>query len=277
MKLNKICKQLLISSVVIMLTACGVTKQESKISEDKTITVVASPVPHAEILEKAKTLLEKEGYTLNIKVVNDYVTPNEIVDRGEADANYFQHTPYLEKFNEEHKTNEVSVGNVHIEPMAIYSKKYRSIKELPEGATILASTSIADQGRFLSFFTQAGLVTLKEGVDPVKATFDDIKENKKHFKFEAKIAPELLVQTYNNNEGDAVIINSNFAIDAGLNPTTDSIALESSDSPYANLLAVKKGNENNEKIKKLISVLQSDEIDQFITDTWKDGSVIPAK
>lgn len=278
MKFNKIIRQLLIGTITVVVAACGSTTQQNDTKiEDKTITVVASPAPHAEILEEAKSILEKEGYTLNIKVVNDYVTPNEIVDRGEADANYFQHTPYLTKFNDEHNTSEVSVGNVHIEPMAIYSKKYKSLEELPEGAIILASTNPAEQGRFLSFFTKAGLVTLKDGVDPIKATFDDIKDNKKNFKFEARIAPELLVQTYQNNEGDAVIINSNFAIDAGLNPTKDSIALESSDSAYANLIAVKKGNENNDKIRKLVSVLQSDEIAKFIADKWKDGSVIPAK
>ncbi|GGE32213.1 MetQ/NlpA family ABC transporter substrate-binding protein [Streptococcus himalayensis] len=258
------------------LTACG-SSNSADGGKDTKITVVASPAPHAEILEAAKPILEKEGYSLDINIVNDYVTPNKIVFDGDADANFFQHTPYLEKFNKENNQDLVSVGNVHIEPLAIYSKKYKSIKDLPENATVYASTNPAEVGRFIDLFVKNGLMTLKDGVDPVTAQLTDIAENKKNIQIKTEIAPEFLVKTYENNEGDAVIINSNFAIDAKLSPVKDSIAIEDESSPYANLIAVKPADKDKDKIKALIKVLQSDDIKKFIEDTYKDGSVIPAK
>lgn len=286
MKLSKLFKATTFGLLATALVACGNNSAKSESTteaakaakaEDKTITVVASPAPHAEILEAAKPILEKEGYKLEINIVNDYVTPNNIVYGGDADANYFQHTPYLDKFNKEHNQDLVSVGNVHIEPMAIYSKKYKSLKELPDNAVVYASTNPAEVGRFLSFFTKAGLIKLKDGVDPVTAGLNDIAENPKNIQIKTEIAPELLVSTYNNNEGDAVIINSNYAIDAKLSPVKDSIALEDQSSPYANLVAVKPENKDSAKIKALIKALQSEEIRKFITEKYTDGSVIPAK
>lgn len=285
MKLSKIFKTATLGLVATALVACGNNNSQSgesktttaEKSEDKKITVVASPAPHAEILEAAKPILAKEGYELEINIVNDYVTPNNIVYGGDADANYFQHTPYLEKFNKEHGQDLVSVGNVHIEPMAIYSKKYKSLQELPENAVVYASTNPAEVGRFLSFFTKAGLIKLKEGVNPVTAGLSDIAENPKNIQIKTEIAPELLVSTYEANEGDAVIINSNFAIDAKLSPVKDSIALEDQSSPYANLIAVKPSEKDNTKIKALIKVLQSEEIRKFISEKYTDGSVVPAK
>ena len=161
--------------------------------------------------------------------------------------------------------------------MAIYSKKYKSLKELPDNAVVYASTNPAEVGRFLSFFTKAGLIKLKDGVDPVTAGLNDIAENPKNIQIKTEIAPELLVSTYENNEGDAVIINSNFAIDAKLSPVKDSIALEDESSPYANLVAVRPADKDSAKIKALIKVLQSDEIRKFINEKYTDGSVIPAK
>lgn len=169
------------------------------------------------------------------------------------------------------------MGNVHIEPMALYSKKYKSIKDLPNDAVVYASTNPAEVGRFIDLFVKNGLMKIKDGVDPVDAQLKDIVENPKNIQIKTEIAPELLVQTYNNDEGDAVIINSNFAIDAKLSPVKDSIALEDSESPYANLIAVRPADKDSEKIKALIKVLQGDEIQKFIKDKYKDGSVIPAK
>lgn len=260
----------------VTLAACG-GGNSSDGGKDTKITVVASPAPHAEILEAAKPILEKEGYSLDINIVNDYVTPNKIVFDGDADANFFQHTPYLEKFNKENNEDLVSVGNVHIEPLAIYSKKYKSIKDLPENATVYASTNPAEVGRFIDLFVKNGLMTLKDGVDPVTAQLTDIAENKKNIQIKTEIAPEFLVKTYENDEGDAVIINSNFAIDAKLSPVKDSIAIEDESSPYANLIAVKPADKDKDKIKALVKVLQSDDIKKFIEDKYKDGSVIPAK
>lgn len=257
--------------VILLLAACGSNKKD-----DKTITVGASPAPHAEILEEAKPILEKEGYKLNIKIINDYTTPNRLLNEGELDANFFQHEPYLKNEVKTKKYDIVSVGNVHIEPMAVYSKKYKSLKDLPNDAKVFVSNSVSDEGRFLSFFNEEGLITLKKGVNPVDATFSDIDQNKKAIQFNNKQAPEFLAKTFKNNEGDAVIINSNFAIDNGLNPLKDSIALEKTDSPYANLVAVKKENKENDKTKALIKALQSKEIQNFINEKY-DGKVIPAK
>ena len=271
-KFNKLFKATTFGLLATALVACGNNSAKSESTteaakaakaEDKTIKVVASPAPHAEILEAAKPLLEKEGYKLDINIVNDYVTPNNIVYGGDADANYFQHTPYLDKFNKEHNQDLVSVGNVHIEPMAIYSKKYKSLKELPDNAVVYASTNPAEVGRFLSFFTKAGLIKLKDGVNPVTAGLSDIAENPKNIQIKT--------------EGDAVIINSNFAIDAKLSPVKDSIALEDGSSPYANLVAVKPADKDKAKIQALIKALQSDEIRKFINEKYTDGSVIPAK
>lgn len=282
MKLSKIITTAALGLLATTLVACGsgtssTNQSTTAKTEDKKITVVASPAPHAEILEAVKPILAKEGYDLQINVVNDYVTPNQIVFGGDADANYFQHTPYLEKFNKEHNEDLVSVGNVHIEPMAIYSKKYKSLTELPENAIVYASTNPAEVGRFLSFFTKAGLIKLKDGVKPVEATLADIAENPKNIQIKNEIAPELLVSTYENNEGDAVIINSNFAIDAKLSPVKDSIVLEDESSPYANLIAVKPADKDSAKIQALIKALHSDEIRKFISEKYTDGSVIPAK
>ncbi|RXK18078.1 MetQ/NlpA family ABC transporter substrate-binding protein [Macrococcus sp. DPC7161] len=263
----------LTAALILVLAACG---KEDKSKDDKTITVGASPTPHTEILEQAKAALKKEGYTLKIKTINDYTTPNRLVNDGDIDANFFQHTPYLETEKKSKGYKIESAGNVHIEPMAVYSKKIKDLKDLKKGATVYVSNNPAEEGRFLSFFTKAGLITLKDGVDPVKATFKDIKENKKDIQFNNKQAAEFLAKTYNNGEGDAVIINSNVALANKLNPVKDSIAIESKDSPYANLIAVQEGHKNDEKIKALIKVLQSKEIQDFITKKY-DGSVIPAK
>lgn len=276
MKLKKLVTLGFVGLAAVTLAACGSSSKSSG-GDDKKITVVASPAPHAEILEAAKPLLEKEGYELDINVVNDYVTPNKIVFDGDADANYFQHTPYLDKFNKDNNEDLVSVGNVHIEPLAMYSKKYKSIKDLPENATVYASTNPAEVGRFIDLFVQNGLMKLKDGVDPVTAQLSDIAENPKNIQIKTEIAPEFLVKTYENEEGDAVIINSNFAIDANLSPVKDSIAVEDQSSPYANLIAVKPADKDKDKVKALIKVLQGDDIKKFIEDKYKDGSVIPAK
>ena len=243
---------------------------------DGTISIAASPSPHAEILEEAATILEEEGIELDISIVNDYTTPNRLLADEEVDANFFQHTPYLNTESESHGYELASAGNVHIEPMAVYSQDYDSLEDIPDGSTILVSNNPAEEGRFLSFFVDAGLIEIEEGVNIEDATFDDITENPKNFEFNNETAPEMLVQMYQNNEAPAVIINSNFALDGGLNPQEDSIALEDSESPYANLVAVREGDEDRDDIKKLMEVLQGDEIRQFIEENY-DGAVIPAE
>ncbi|WP_210617851.1 MetQ/NlpA family ABC transporter substrate-binding protein [Mammaliicoccus lentus] len=272
--MKKVLGLLFVSILTVVLAACGGGDGDK--DKKETIKVGASPAPHAEILEEAKPILEKEGYKLEIKTINDYTTPNKLLDKGELDANFFQHTPYLETESKDKGYKIESAGNVHIEPMAVYSKKYKKLTDLPKGATVYVSNNPAEEGRFLSFFEKEGLIKLKDGVDPVDATFDDIAENKKDIKFNNKQAAEFLPKSYQADEGDATIINSNYAIEQGLNPLKDSIAVEGKDSPYANLIAVQKGHKDDEKIKALIKVLQSKEIKDFIKEKY-DGAVIEAK
>lgn len=272
----------LTAAIVLVLAACGggeetTDKEESGSSEeDKTIVVGASNSPHAIILEEVKPLLEEQGYDLQIETFQDYVLPNTALEEGELDANYFQHIPYLEAQKKEHGYDFVNAGGIHIEPIGVYSKKYKSLEELPEGATILMSSSVPDHGRILTMLEKEGLITLKDGVVKEEATLDDIAENKKNYKFDYQYEAALLPQVYNNDEGDAVLINSNYAIDAGLNPIEDSIAIEDKESPYVNVVAVRSGDEEKEKIKALIEVLHSKEIQDFILKEWS-GSVVPVK
>lgn len=273
--MKKLFGLILVLTFAVVLAACGNGSKSG--SDDKKITVGASPAPHAEILEKAKPLLEKKGYELDIKTINDYTTPNKLLDKGEIDANYFQHTPYLNTEKKDKGYKIVSAGNVHLEPMAVYSKKYKSLKELPKGATVYVSNNPAEQGRFLKFFVDAGLIKIKKGIKIEDAKFSDITENKKDIKFNNKQSAEFLPKIYQNEDADAVIINSNFAIEQKLNPKKDSIAVESAkDNPYANLIAVKEGHQDDKKIKALIEVLQSKDIQDFINEKY-NGAVIPAK
>lgn len=276
--MKKIISILTVLVLTVVLAACG-NKDKSADGDrnSKTITVGASPAPHAELLEQAKPILKKEGYNLKIKTINDYTTPNKLVDSGELDANYFQHTPYLNTEKKDKGYKLVSVGNVHLEPMAVYSKKYKSLKDLPDGATIYVSNNPAEEGRFLKFFVDEGLIKLKKGVKIQDAHFSDIVENKKDIKFNNKQSAEYLPKIYQNEDVDAAIINSNFAIEQKLSPQKDSIALEKpKDNPYANLVAVKEGHENEKKIKALIKALQSQEIKDYINKKY-DGAVIPAE
>jgi D-methionine transport system substrate-binding protein len=272
---------LLVLSVV--LAACGGTSNEAEdntgtsntTEEESTKLVVgASNVPHAEILEEAKPLLEEKGIELEIETFQDYVLPNKALAEGDLDANYFQHIPYLEGQIAENDYDFVNAGGIHIEPIGIYSKKYKSLDELPEGAEIIMSSSVADHGRALSLLEANGLLTLKEGIDKTAATVEDIADNPKKLTFKTDIEAALLTQVYNNDEGDAVLINSNYAIDAGINPLEDSIAIEDSKSPYVNVIAVRSEDENNEAIKTLVEVLHSKEIQDFITNEY-GGAVVP--
>jgi D-methionine transport system substrate-binding protein len=265
--------------LVLALAACGGNnnadggKKEGKLTK---LVVGASNVPHAEILEKAQPILKEKGIDLKIVKFQDYVLPNKALADKEIDANYFQHIPYLEAQKKEHGYDFVNAGGIHIEPIGLYSKKYKSLEELPDGATIIMSNSVADHGRILSMLQEKGLIKLKEGIDKTKATVKDIVENPKHLRFEADVEAGLLPQIYKNGEGDAVLINANYALDAGLDPAKDPIAVESpKDNPYVNIIAVRKGDENRKEIKTLVEVLQSKEIQDFIKEKYK-GAVIPA-
>ncbi|KKK39359.1 methionine ABC transporter substrate-binding protein [Mesobacillus campisalis] len=269
---------------ILVLAACGTNGDEGnqaneggtseENAETQELTVGASNVPHAEILEEAKPLLEKKGITLNIETFQDYVIPNQALDSGELDANYFQHIPYLEAQMAEHGYKFENAGGIHIEPIGIYSQEVKNLEDLPDGAQIILSSSVADHGRALSLLEKEGLITIKEGVDKTKATLEDVVKNPKNLKFDAEYEAALLPQIYNNGEGDAVLINSNYAIDAGLNPLEDSIAIEESDSPYVNVIAVREGDKDKEAIKTLVEVLRSQEIQDFILEKY-EGAVVP--
>lgn len=273
-------------SLVLVLAACGGATEEEKDSaandsdteELKKLTVGASYTPHAEILEEAKPLLEEKGIELVIEEFNDYVLPNQSLESKLLDANYFQHIPYLEQQIEDNDYDFVNAGGIHIEPMGIYSKRHKSLDDLPDNAQVIYSSSTADHGRVLALLEQEGLIKLKEGINKVNATLDDVVENPKNLQLKepaSSPAPELLTQLYNEDEGDIVVINSNFAIDGGLNPLEDSIAIESGDdNPYVNIIAVRSEDKDKEEIKALIDVLHSKEIQDFILKQY-EGAVVP--
>ncbi len=273
---KKLVASLLTASLALGLAACGSDDKSSSDSKETTIKIMASNTPHKEILQKAEPILEKEGVDLEIETAQDYIIPNKALASGDIDANYFQHIPYLTQQMKDNKDYDfVNVGGIHIEPIAIYSKKYKSLDELPKGAKIIISKSVADQGRILTLLEANDLIKLKDGVDKTTAEIKDIAENPKDLKIDPAVNAEMLVQTYNNSkDADAVVINSNFAIDAGLDPKKDSIAIEGDESPYVNVIAVRKEDKDNESIKKLVDVLHSKEIQEYITEEW-GGSVVP--
>ena len=268
--MKKILAGALLTISALALAACSGNDSEE-------LVVGASNEPHAAILEKVEPILEKQGIELEIEPYQDYVLPNKDLDSGFLDANFFQHIPYLESQIADFGYDFVNAGSIHIEPIGLYSKKYKSIEELPDGATILMSNSVADHGRVLAMLEEKGLITLKEGVDKTKAEVSDIVDNPKNINFDANYESALMVQLYENNEGDALLINSNYALDAGLNPLEDSIAIEDPDaSPYLNIVAVKAGNEDDKRIQALVGALHSEEIQEFILSEW-GGSVVPVQ
>lgn len=283
--MKKFLSFLVFSVLVLALAACGSKEEptteapatdagEAQTAEPTKLVVGASNGLHDLILEQAKPALAEQGIELEIKPYQDYVMPNQDLESGDLDANYFQHIPYLNLEIAEKGYDFVNAGGVHIEPIGIYSQKYKSIEELPEGATIIISNSVSDQGRILTLLENLGLVTLKEGIDKTAATVADIVENPKKLVIDANSAPEMLVQYYEQGEGDAVVINSNFAIDAEINPLEDSIAIEGSESPYVNVIATRAGDEKSEAITKLLEVLHSKEVQDFIISEW-GGAVVP--
>lgn len=280
MKKSLLFKAVLTLGLSLTLVACGNDSADEKDStsksEETTIKIGASNVPHAEILEFAEPLLAKEGVKLDITTYNDYVIPNIALDEGDLDANYFQHIPFFNSAVAENDFDFVNAGAIHIEPLGLYSKKYKKLSDVKDGAVVLVSNSQSDWGRIISILEKEGLVTLKEGVEPTTATFDDIDENTKNLKFEYENDPALMTTLYQQEEGDLVAINSNFAVDQDIDPLEDSIALESTSSPYANIVAVRSEDKKDPAIQKLIKVLKSKEVQDYILEEW-NGAVVPVK
>ena len=238
------------------------------------IKVAASATPHAEILEQAKPLLAEQGYDLQVTLFNDYVQPNEVVESGDFDANYFQHIPYLESFNEEKGTHLVNAGGIHYEPFGIYPGTKSSLDDLAEGDTIAVPNDTTNEARALLLLQDNGIITLKDGAG-LEATVNDIAENPKNIKIQELEAAQVARVT---GEVAYVVLNGNYALEAGYSVGKDALAYEKSDSEaaktYVNVIAVKEGNENNPAIKALVDTLKSDTIKQYINDTY-DGAVIP--
>lgn len=285
--MKKLLTGLLLTVFVLALAACGAkddgkentdtdAKGGDKPAEVTELVIGASNTPHAIILEEAAPILKEKGIELKIETYQDYVLPNKDLESKELDANFFQHIPYLDQQVIDHGYDFANAGAVHIEPMAVYSTKYESIEDLPDGAVIIFSNSVAEHGRVLSLLETAGLITLADGIDKVNAEVKDIVDNPKNLEFDANYDPSYLPQLHNNDEGDAVVINANYAIDAGLNPVNDSIAIEATESPYANIITVRTEDEDNPAIKTLVEVLTSKEIQDFILEEW-GGDVVPAK
>lgn len=242
--------------------------------EDKTITVAASATPHAEILEQAAPLLEEKGYKLEVTIFDDYILPNENVESGDFDANYFQHIPYLNSFNEEKGTHLVDAGDIHYEPFGIYPGTKDSLDALEDGDSIAIPNDTTNEARALLLLQDNGIITLKEGAG-LEATVLDIAENPKNVELVELEAAQVARVA---EETAFVVLNGNYALEAGYSVAKDALAYESSDSEaaktYVNIIVVKEGNEENEGIKALVEVLKSDEIKNYINETY-DGAVIP--
>ncbi|WP_406098585.1 MetQ/NlpA family ABC transporter substrate-binding protein [Streptomyces sp. NBC_01013] len=261
------------------LTACGTDSDPASKSEtgagadtSKALVVAASPTPHADILGFVKkNLAAKAGLKLEVKEFTDYVLPNTATETGQVDANFFQHQPYLDDFNKKNNTHLVSVGTVHLEPLGLYSKKLKELGDIKPGQTVAVPNDTTNEGRALQLLAENGLITLKAGVG-TSAKLSDITDKKGlEFKeLEAATVPRAL------NDVDAAVINGNYAIEAKLKPSDDALVLEKAeDNPYANIIAVKKGNEKDPRVEKLVKLLHSDEVKKFIEDRYQ-GSVIPA-
>ena len=256
----------LLAAAVLALSACG----KPAVDESK-LVVAATAVPHAEILEVVKPLLEKEGVKLDVRVFNDYVQPNDQLVQKQVDVNYFQTEPYLDAYNRDRKTTLVTVIGVHIEPFGAYSRRVKSLAELPEGADVVIPNDPSNNSRALILLDKAGVIKLK---DPSNAlsTQRDIVENPKQLKFrelDSAMLPRVLDQV------DLALINTNYALDAGLNPTKDALAIESSDSPYVNFLVSRADNKGDVRVQKLAKALTSPEVKAFIEQKYQ-GAVLPA-
>lgn len=265
---------LVVEGGVVDVNGSSEASTDALVESKGTITVAASATPHAEILEQAAPILAAQGWTLDVTVFDDYIQPNLVVDSGDFDANYFQHITYLDNFNIEHKTNLVNAGGIHYEPFGIYPGTKSDLSQLEKGDVIAVPNDTTNEARALLLLQANGIITLKDGVG-LEATVKDIKDNPKNIKIlELEAAQVSRVK----DEVAFVVLNGNYALQAGFSVAKDSIAYETSDSEavktYVNVIAVKEGNENSEGIKALVDVLTSDEIKKYINDNY-DGAVIP--
>jgi D-methionine transport system substrate-binding protein len=260
---------------LLLFSGCSEGKKEeaSKSPEVQSkplkLVVGATPEPHATILAQVVAPLKEKGITLEVKEFTDYVTPNMSLEDGSLDANFFQHAPYLDQFNKEKGTHLLSIGNVHLEPMGVYSSKITKLEELKEGDSVAIPNDPTNGSRALRILEKEGLIKLAS--KPLLSALD-VVENPKKLQFKELDAPQL---TRTLGEVAIAVINTNYALMANLNPLKNALALESKDSPYANILVVKSGKENDERIKALVQALQSESIKSFILEKYQ-GAILPA-
>lgn len=235
------------------------------------LSIAATPVPHAELLEFVKPALAEQGVELDVKVFTDYVQPNIQVDQKRMDANFFQHQPYLDEFNSGRGTTLVTVAGIHVEPFGAYSSKISSLDDLKDRAVVAIPNDPTNGGRALLLLQNAGLITLKDD-SKITATPRDIADNPKNLSFrelEAATLPRIL------NQVDMALINTNYVLEAGLNPTEDALVIEGAESPYVNILVARPDNKDSDAMQKLATALKSDEVREFIKEKYQ-GAVVPA-
>ncbi|MBQ0161660.1 MAG: MetQ/NlpA family ABC transporter substrate-binding protein [Treponema sp.] len=259
-----------IASIALALACAATLFAAPKKSNSKVIKIGATPEPHAEMLNLIKDDVKAAGYELKVIEFTDYVTPNEALESGEIDANFFQHLPYMDSFNKEKGFHLVNAGGIHIEPIALYSKKVSKLDDIKKGAVIAIPNDPTNEGRALLLLQEAGLITLdpKAGIE---ATPIDIKKNPKNLKFkeiEAATLPRVLIDV------DAAVINGNYAIPAGLVATKDGLFVEGSKSPYVNIITVKKGNENDAAVKAVVKALQTQKVKDWVAKRYPNGEVV---
>ncbi|MCR4940475.1 MAG: MetQ/NlpA family ABC transporter substrate-binding protein [Treponemataceae bacterium] len=260
----------MIAVLAVLILAGALLFAGGKKEDSKVLKVGATPEPHASMLNLIVDDMSRAGYTLEVIEFTDYVTPNRALEDGQIDANFFQHIPYLEDQNKEMGYHLVNAGGIHIEPIALYSKKIASLSELSDGASVAIPNDPTNEGRALLLLQSAGLIKL-DAAAGITATPLDITDNPKNLKFneiEAASLPRVL------SDVDAAVINGNYAIPAGLSAKKDGLFVEGADSPYVNIITVKAGNENDPRIKALVNALKSDEIKNYVNETYPNGEVV---
>lgn len=260
-------------TVAFLAAGCGSDAPTGgkEVSKNTPITVGATPVPHGEILNEIKPLLIKEGIDLKVVEFTDYVKPNLSLSDKELDANFFQHSPYLDKFNAERGTKLKAIAKIHVEPMGIYSHKVKAISDIPDGATVAIPNDPTNGGRALLVLQSAGLITLANN-GSIMSTIQDIERNDKHLQFTELEAAQIPRSV---DDVDIALINTNFGMEAGFNPLTDALFLEDKDSPYANVLVIREGDESRPEIQQLAKALQSPEVKKFIEEKY-NGAILPS-
>lgn len=264
--MKKIASVLLIALIAVSVAFAAGSKESSSLE----LKVGATPEPHAEMLNLVVNELAAQGITLKVIEFTDYVTPNEALESGQIDANFFQHIPYMDSFNKERGFHLVNAGGIHVEPLALYSKKVSSVADLKAGSTVAIPNDPTNEGRALLLLQSAGLVKLAADAG-LEATPMNIAENPLNLKFreiEAASLPRVLADV------DAAVINGNYAIPAGLVATRDGLFVEGADSPYVNIITVKSGNENDSRIQALVKALQSDVVKNFVAERYPNGEVV---